>query len=56
MRGCVPLHVPVVHLNDAGEKNREECNEEHDEGENVLVREVTHKCQPCSTSEGTTVK
>lgn len=56
VRGGVPLHVPVVHLNDAGEENREKCNEKHDEGENVLVGKVTHKWQPCSTSEDTIVK
>jgi hypothetical protein len=56
MRGGVPLHVPVVHLDHADEENRDECNEENDEGEDVLVGEVAHKWQPCSTSDHMIVK
>ena len=53
---CVALHVPAVHLHDSGKEDRKERNEEYDEGENMLVGEVAHKWQPCSTSNHTIVK
>jgi hypothetical protein len=56
VRGGMPLHVPVVHLNDAGKENREECNEEYDKGQKVFAGEVAHNWQPCSTSDDTIVK
>jgi hypothetical protein len=52
----MPLHVPVVRLNDAGKENREECNEEYDKGQKVFAGEVAHNWQPCSTSDDTIVK
>jgi hypothetical protein len=52
----MPLHVSLVHLNDASKENREERNEENSKGQNVLVGEVTHKWQPCSTSDNMIVK
>ncbi|MDQ1450998.1 MAG: hypothetical protein QOK38_864 [Acidobacteriaceae bacterium] len=52
----MPLHVSVVHLNDAGKENREEGNEENGEGQKVFAGEVAHKWQPCSTSDDTIVK
>ena len=52
----VALHVAAVHLHHSGKENHEECNEEYDEGENMLVGEVAHKWEPCSTSNHTIVK
>jgi hypothetical protein len=52
----MPLHVVVVHVNDAGKENREEGNEENGKGQKVVVGEITHKWQPCSTSDDTIVK
>jgi hypothetical protein len=56
VRRGVPLHIPVVHLHDSGKENGEECNEKYDKGENMLVGEVAHTWQPCSTSKDTIVK
>jgi hypothetical protein len=56
VRAGVPLDVSVVYLNHAGKENREKRNEENDEGQYVLVGEVAHKWQPCSTSDHTIVK
>jgi hypothetical protein len=52
----MPLHVVVVHLNDAGKENREEGNEENGKGQKVVAGEIAHKWQPCSTSDDTIVK
>ena len=52
----MPLHVPVVHLNDACKEDGEEGNEEKGEGQKVFAGEVAHKWQPCSTSNDTIVK
>ena len=52
----MPLHVPVVHLDDTGEENDEEGNEEKGEGKDVLSGEIAHKWQPCSISNDTIVK
>jgi hypothetical protein len=52
----MPLHVVLVHLNDAGEENREECNEENGVGQKVVAGEIAHKWQPCSTFDDTIVK
>ncbi len=56
MRGRVPLHVPVMHLNYAGKKRSEEGDKENGEKENVFQGVISHKWQPCSTSEDTIVK
>jgi hypothetical protein len=56
VRGGMPLHVAVVHQNDAGKENREERNEENGKGQKVVAGEVAHKWEPCSTSEDTIVK
>lgn len=56
VRAGVPLDIPVVHLHYAGKENGEERNKENDEGEDVLVGEITHKWQPCSTLAHTIVK
>jgi hypothetical protein len=56
MRRSVPLHVPVVDLDHAGEENGKQYDEESDEGQNVLVGEIAHKWQPCSTPGDTIVK
>jgi hypothetical protein len=56
VRGSMPLHVAVVHLDDAGKENGEEGNEEKGEGQKVFAGEVAHKWQPCSTSNDTIVK
>jgi hypothetical protein len=52
----MPLHVVLVHLNDAGKENREEGNEENGKGQKVVAEEIAHKWQPCSTSDDTIVK
>ena len=52
----MPLHVVLVHLNDAGKENREEGNEENGKGQKVVAGEIAHKWQPCSTSDDTIVK
>jgi hypothetical protein len=52
----VPLHVPAMHLNHAGKENGEQGNEENDVGKDVLVGEISHKWQPCSTADDTVVK
>jgi hypothetical protein len=52
----VPLGVAVVHLDDTGKENREKCKEENDKGKDVLVGEVAHNWQPCSTARHTIVK
>jgi hypothetical protein len=54
--GCVPLHVPVVHLDHTGKESDEEGDKEKGEGNNVLAGEIAHKWQPCSTSHDTIVK
>jgi hypothetical protein len=56
VRGRVPLHVPVMHLNYAGKKRSEEGDKENGEKENVFQGVISHKWQPCSTSEDTIVK
>jgi hypothetical protein len=55
MRGGM-LQVSIVHLDDSDKENGEERNEEKGEGKNVLVGEISHKWQPCSTSDDTIVK
>jgi hypothetical protein len=52
----MPLHVVVVHLNDAGKEYREEGNEENSKGQKVVAGEIAHNWQPCSTSDDTIVK
>ena len=54
--GRVALRIPAMDLHDSGKKNRKKYNEEYDEGENVLVGEVAHKCPLCSTSNNKIVK
>jgi hypothetical protein len=52
----MPLDIAAMHLNHA----REECGEQNDkqkgESKDVLVGEISHKWQPCSTSDTTIVK
>jgi hypothetical protein len=55
-RGGVPLHIPAVHLNHADKENGEQGNKENGEGKDVLVGEISHKWQPCSTSDDMIVK
>ena len=50
------LHVAIVNLDHTGKENGEHDNEEQGEGENVLVGEVAHKWQPCSTAKDRIVK
>ena len=52
----MPLHVVLVHLNDACKENREEGNEENGKGQKVVAGEIAHKWEPCSTSDDTIVK
>jgi hypothetical protein len=56
VRGGVPLHVPVMHLDHAGKKRSEEGDKENGKKENVFQGVISHKWQPCSTSEDTIVK
>ena len=56
VRGCVPLHVPAVHLNYADKEHGEQGDKQKGEGKYVLVGEVSHKWQPCSTSNDRIVK
>jgi hypothetical protein len=56
MRRSVPLHVPVMHLDHAGEEHSEEGNKENGKKENVLEGVISHRWQPCSTSNDTIVK
>jgi hypothetical protein len=53
--GGVP-HIPVMHLHDTGKKHGEESNKEQRESKYVLEGVVSHKWQPCSTSNDTIVK
>ncbi len=56
MRGRVPLHVPVMHLDYAGKERGEERDKENRKKENVFEGVISHKWQPCSTSHDTIVK
>lgn len=56
MSGGMPLHVAVVYLNDAGEKNSKQGDEENNKGQYVLTGQVLHKWQPYSASDHTIVK
>jgi hypothetical protein len=46
----MPLHIPVVYLDDTGEEDGKEGDEEKGKGKKVFAGEVAHKCQPCSTA------
>jgi hypothetical protein len=56
VRGRVPLHVPVMHLDHAGKERGEEGDKENGKKENVFEGVISHKWQPCSTSNDTIVK
>jgi hypothetical protein len=56
MRCGMSLHVAVVDPDHTGKENGEQDNEEQNEAKKVLVGEVAHKWQPCSTAKDTIVK
>jgi hypothetical protein len=56
VRGRMPLHVPVMHLDHAGEEHSEQSDKEDGKKQNVSEGEISHKWQPCSTSDDTIVK
>jgi hypothetical protein len=56
VRGGVPLHIPVMHLDYAGKKCGEQGDKENGKKENVFEGVISHKWQPCSTSHDTIVK
>jgi hypothetical protein len=52
VRGGVALHVPAMH----GKEHGEQGNKQKGEGKYVLAGEISHKWQPCSTSDDRIVK
>jgi hypothetical protein len=56
VRGGVPLHVPAMYFDNAGKEHSEQDDEQKGEGKYVLAGEISHKWQPCSTSNGRIVK
>ena len=56
VRGGVPLHVALMHLDHAGKEHGEQDDKQKGEGKYVLVGEISHKWQPYSTSGDTIVK
>jgi hypothetical protein len=52
----MPLDSAAMHLNHAGEEHGEQSDKQKNETKDVLVGEISHKWQPCSTSDTTIVK
>jgi hypothetical protein len=52
----MPLHVPAMHLDHTGKEHGEQGDKQKGESKYVLVGEISHKWQPCSTSVATIVK
>jgi hypothetical protein len=56
VRGRVPLNIPVMHLDHAGEERGKEGDKENGKKDYVFEGVISHKWQPCSTSNDTIVK
>jgi hypothetical protein len=52
----MPLDIAAMHLNHAGKECGEQDDKQKSEGKDVLVGEISHKWQPCSSSNTTIVK